>query len=120
LPFAARGSSLDWMILRPDDHRNQEGQPGEMPVAEKTHVRVTESAADQDSHNELRPDVLTNRETEVLKCIAEGHSTKQVAGMLGITFNTAACHRYRIMDKLGIHETAALVRYAIRNGLIEV
>ncbi|HKE24280.1 MAG TPA: LuxR C-terminal-related transcriptional regulator [Bryobacteraceae bacterium] len=62
---------------------------------------------------------LTPREMEVLKYIAEGHSTKQVAEILGITFKTAACHRYRVMDKLGIHETASLVRYAIRQGMVK-
>ena len=65
-----------------------------------------------------RGEVLTKREVEVLRAIAQGHSTKQVAGLLGITFKTAACHRYRIMGKLGIHDAVSLVRYAIRNGLI--
>jgi len=55
---------------------------------------------------------------EVLKYIAEGHSTKQVAAILGISFKTAACHRYRIMEKLGIHGTTALVKYAIRRRLV--
>lgn len=64
------------------------------------------------------PAQLTPRELQVVRCIAEGQSTKQVAGELGIAFKTAACHRYRIMDKLNIHDTAGLVRYAIRNGLI--
>ncbi len=62
---------------------------------------------------------LTRREREVLKCIAEGNSTKQVAGMLGITFKTASCHRGRIMDKLGVHNLAGLVRYAIRERMIQ-
>ena len=62
---------------------------------------------------------LTRRELEVLRYIAEGHSTKKVAEILGITFKTAACHRYRVMDKLGIHETANLVRYAIRQGMVK-
>jgi DNA-binding NarL/FixJ family response regulator len=61
---------------------------------------------------------LTAREQEVLRLIAEGQSTKQVAALLGITFKTAESHRARIMAKLGIHETAGLVRYAIRDGLI--
>src|SRR5262249_30031659 len=61
---------------------------------------------------------LTNREIEVLKCIAEGDSTKQVAWRLRISVKTAACHRYHVMDKLAIHDTATLVHYAIRNGMI--
>ena len=92
-------------------------------MAATTHISILsddfqrlQPAVQSDDH---RPDDLTNREIEVLKCIAEGHSTKQVAGLLGITFKTAACHRYRLMDKLGIHDTATLVRYAIRNGIIQ-
>jgi len=63
-------------------------------------------------------DVLTEREREVLTYIAQGHSTKQVGGTLGISFKTAACHRYRVMQKLGIHDTATLVRFAVRNGFV--
>jgi len=63
---------------------------------------------------------LTPREIEVLKLIAAGLSTKQIAASLGISFKTASCHRSRLMDKLGIHEIAGLTRYAIRNGYIGV
>jgi DNA-binding CsgD family transcriptional regulator len=62
---------------------------------------------------------LTPREREVLICIADGCSTKETAARLGITFKTAAYHRYRIMYKLDVHETSTLVRFAIRSGLIE-
>ena len=62
---------------------------------------------------------LTPREREVLKCIAEGNSTKEVAGLLGITFKTASCHRSRVMDKLGIHNLTNLVRYAIREQIVQ-
>jgi DNA-binding NarL/FixJ family response regulator len=62
---------------------------------------------------------LTKRETDVLRCIVEGESTKQLAHTLGITFKTACCHRQRVMDKLGIHDTATLVRYAIRAGVAQ-
>jgi DNA-binding NarL/FixJ family response regulator len=61
---------------------------------------------------------LTLREREVLQLISEGHRTKQVATVLGISVKTAESHRGRIMRKLGIHDTAGLVRYAIRRGLI--
>jgi len=61
---------------------------------------------------------LTPRETEVLVWVARGYSTKQIAYLLGMSFKTAACHRYRIMDKLNIHDVATLVRYAIRAGLV--
>ena len=76
-------------------------------------------APGKDGHHGNARDPLTNREIEVLKRIAEGHTTKQVAGLLRITFKTAACHRYRIMDKLGIHDAVTLARYAIRSGLIQ-
>ena len=61
---------------------------------------------------------LTPRERDILRCIAEGCSTKATAERLGIRFKTAACHRYRVMQKLGVHETTALVRIAIRSGII--
>jgi DNA-binding NarL/FixJ family response regulator len=62
--------------------------------------------------------ILTNREQEVLALIAEGLSTKAIAGRLGISFKTVACYRSRLMDKLGAPNTVALVRQAIRVGLI--
>lgn len=62
---------------------------------------------------------LTPRELQVLQLIAEGKTTKEVASLLGVSFKTAESHRTRIMEKLDIHETAGLVRYAIRKGVIE-
>jgi DNA-binding NarL/FixJ family response regulator len=69
--------------------------------------------------SELPPDPLTSREREVLQLVAEGKSTKEVARLLGISFKTAESHRTRIMKKTDIHETAGLVRYAVRQGLIQ-
>jgi PAS domain S-box-containing protein len=62
---------------------------------------------------------LTERERQVLILIASGRSTKEAAIQLGISYKTADSHRSRILEKLGIHETASMVRYAIRSGLIE-
>ena len=62
---------------------------------------------------------LTDRERQVVTLIAEGNSTKEVAARLGISVKTADCHRTRIMDKLNVHQTANLVRYAIRQGFVE-
>ena len=62
---------------------------------------------------------LTERERQVLVLIAAGKSTKQAATQLGISYKTADSHRSRILEKLGVHETASMVRYAIRAGLIE-
>jgi DNA-binding CsgD family transcriptional regulator len=62
---------------------------------------------------------LSKRESQTLKLIASGHRTKQIAGILGIAFKTAVGHRNRLMTKLGIHDSATLVRYAIRSGHID-
>jgi two-component system, NarL family, response regulator NreC len=64
-------------------------------------------------------DPLTPRERQVLQMVGEGKSTKDVARLLGISTKTAESHRARLMRKLDIHETAGLVRYAIRNGLVQ-
>lgn len=55
----------------------------------------------------------------MLRLVADGKTTREVALELGISFKTAACHRSNIMAKLEVHETASLVRRAIRCGLIE-
>ena len=63
---------------------------------------------------------LTPREIEVLRLIAEGLSTKQIAYRLKISFKTAVSHRSHLLQKLGIHESASLVRLAIRAGLVSL
>ena len=68
---------------------------------------------------ELPIDPLTDRERQVLQLVAEGKTTKAVADILGLSVKTADSHRTRIMQKLEIHETATLVRYAIRHGFIK-
>lgn len=68
----------------------------------------------------LPPDPLSDRERQVLQLVAEGKTTKQIASILGLSVKTADSHRTRIMQKLEIHETANLVRYAIRRGFIRV
>lgn len=62
---------------------------------------------------------LTARERQVLQLIGEGQTTKKIAALLGVSVKTAESHRTRLMQKLDIHATAGLVRYAIRHGLIE-
>ena len=69
--------------------------------------------------SELPKDPLTDRERQVLQLVAEGKTTKEVADVLGLSVKTADSHRTRIMQKLEIHETASLVRYAIRRGVIK-
>src|SRR3984893_18337881 len=65
-------------------------------------------------------DPLTSRERQVLQLIAEGESTKDVAALLGVSVKTAESHRSRLMQKLDIHETASLVRYAVKHGLVQI
>jgi len=63
---------------------------------------------------------LTAREVEILQLICDGKSNKEIAAQLELSVNTVAVHRANIMDALGIHKTAELVVYAIRNGLVNV
>jgi len=63
--------------------------------------------------------LLTPRERQVVQLVAAGKSTKQIAELLEISVKTAEFHRGRVMEKLDIHDTAGLVRYAIREGLIQ-
>ena len=63
---------------------------------------------------------LTVRELEVLQLIVAGLSNKEIASQLNLSANTVAVHRANIMDALGIHKTAELVVYAIRNGLVNI
>ncbi|HEY0703954.1 MAG TPA: response regulator transcription factor [Candidatus Acidoferrales bacterium] len=67
-----------------------------------------------------RDSKLTTRELEVLQLIADGHSNKSIADKLKLSVNTVAVHRANIMDALGIHKTAELIVYAIRNGLVSI
>ena len=72
------------------------------------------------NNTEIPRDPLSPRERQVLQFIAEGKSTKEAAVTLDISVKTAAkTYRTRIMEKLDIHETATLVRYAIRRGLVQ-
>jgi len=63
---------------------------------------------------------LTPRELEILQHIVAGKSNKEIATELGLSANTVSVHRANIMDALGIHKTAELVVYAIRNGLVNL
>lgn len=67
------------------------------------------------------PDVepLAPRERQVLQLVAEGKTSKEIASLLGLTVKTAESYRSKVMEKLDIHETAGLVRYAIRHGIVQ-
>ena len=68
---------------------------------------------------ELPYDPQTPRERQVLQLIAEGKTTKETAAVLDVSVKTAETHRTNLMEKLDIHSTAGLVRYAIRRGLLQ-
>jgi two-component system, NarL family, response regulator NreC len=63
---------------------------------------------------------LSKRERQVLELVADGKTTPQISGLLGISPKTVARHRERIMNKLNLHSAAELVKFAIRNGIIEI
>jgi len=67
-----------------------------------------------------RDGALTARELEILQHIVAGKSNKEIASDLDLSVNTVSVHRANIMDRLGIHKTAELVVYAIRNGLVNL
>jgi len=77
--------------------------------------RLGSLAAEPDGHA-----ALTTRELEVLQLIVNGKSNKEIATVLGLSANTVAVHRANIMQTLGIHNTAELVVYAIRQGLVSI
>lgn len=75
---------------------------------------------DRVRHGEEDPDhLVTPREEEVLKLVAEGHSSKDIAGILFISVKTVHRHRANLLHKLGLRDRLELTRYAIRAGLIE-
>jgi two-component system, NarL family, response regulator NreC len=64
-------------------------------------------------------EALAPRERQVLQLVAEGNTSKEIASQLGLSVKTVDSYRARVMEKLDVHETAGLVRYAIRHGVIE-
>ncbi len=63
-------------------------------------------------------DQLTAREREILKLIAEGHTSKEIGAMLFISIKTVMGHRTKIMEKLGLHNRTELIKYAMKKGLL--
>jgi DNA-binding NarL/FixJ family response regulator len=79
--------------------------------------------SDVSAEKEKGPDIfkqLTSRQREILQLIAEGNSTKEIANKLNVSIKTVETHRMQLMDRIGIHDVAGLVRYAIRMGIITV
>jgi two-component system response regulator NreC len=81
--------------------------------------RASETQAAEEKNVPASGQQLTKRETEVLEYIALGHTNRQIADALFLSFRTVNTHRANIMQKLDIHETAGLVRYAISIGLVK-
>ncbi len=80
------------------------------------YLHPTEATNEEGNHYEK----LSDREKEVLKLVAEGSTSQQVADALGLSVKTVMVHRSNIMEKLGIHNRTELIKYAIRKGLIQV
>jgi DNA-binding NarL/FixJ family response regulator len=96
--------------------------------AQSAAIRATRAAAGEPDAMEAQPapspadsplNVLTPRELQFLALIASGMSSKQAAFEMGISPKTGLAHRYNLMSKIGLHDTASLVRYAIRHGLVD-
>jgi len=83
-------------------------------------TRVLDPRLGSLSETETEARDLTTRELEVLQLIVHGKSNKEIATVLGVSANTVAVHRANIMQALGIHNTAELVVFAIRKGLVSI
>jgi DNA-binding NarL/FixJ family response regulator len=90
------------------------GKPFVSPAISKRIKRHLRSVA-----GSVPPSQLTSREMEVLQLVAEGKPNKETADLLHISIKTVEKHRQKLMDKLDIHDTATLTRYAIASGIIE-
>jgi two-component system, NarL family, response regulator NreC len=81
---------------------------------------VAQAAVEAYQNTDVLPtDPLTHREHQVLQLIAESKTTKEIAKLLEISVKTVETYRSRIMEKLGIHDIAGVVRYAIRHGVVQ-
>jgi DNA-binding NarL/FixJ family response regulator len=96
--------------------RTMRGQSFLYPSAISTLVR---DFVDRGRPDEEQLDILTPRELQVLKLIAEAHTSKEIASELVISVKTVERHRQNILDKLGMSDRVELTRYAIRRGLIQ-
>ena len=80
---------------------------------------VREALAKPNSHADSMIELLTPREREITVLIARSHSSKEVASQLSISLKTSENHRANLMRKLGVHDVAGLVRFAVRHGLVD-
>jgi DNA-binding NarL/FixJ family response regulator len=92
------------------------GEPFLYPAAVSALIRDYLEHADE---TRARDEILTPRELEILKLIAEAHTSKEIADLLVIAVKTVERHRANILEKLGMRDRVELTRYAIRRGLVE-
>ena len=97
----------------------QKGNTFFSPAVSKRHDRLNPPTPDRHGALKKKAAQLTSREMEVLQLIAEGKANKETASELGISLKTVEKHRQHLMEKLDIHDTAGLTRYAISAGIIE-
>jgi DNA-binding NarL/FixJ family response regulator len=89
---------------------------GQMYLTQSVSRTVVQAFLHKD---DIPKSAISDRERQVLQLVAEGKTTKEIATLLGISVKTAESHRSNMMEKLDIHDTAGLVRYAMRNGIIQ-
>ena len=109
--FVQKSQGCDELV-----HAIEEVQGGNLYVSPGASQAIVEACATETDDADGMP--LTPRERQVLQLVGEGKSTKQIAEVLHISVKTAEFHRGRLMKKLNVHDTANLVRYAIREGWI--
>jgi DNA-binding NarL/FixJ family response regulator len=120
LEFGAKGFLLKQTSAHVLSRAIREVQRGNVFLTPSIAKRLEESkplAATNSARKKMAR--LSSREVEALQLIAEGKANKQIAAELAISIKTVEKHRQRLMEKLGIHDTAGLTRYAIAAGVIE-
>ena len=94
---------------------------GQIYISPKLSEQLLQTLKQDDDNQEVNvKNVLTPRQTEILKLLAEGNGTKQIAYDLGLSVKTIESHRSQIMERLQIRDLASLVRFAIKNGITDL
>jgi DNA-binding NarL/FixJ family response regulator len=94
---------------------------GEMFISSRVSRQLVSSLTDpRGLEPEFALDSLTTRQREVLQLLAEGKSTREMAGKLDVSVKTVETHRAAVMERLGIRDIAGLVRFAVENGLVPI
>jgi DNA-binding NarL/FixJ family response regulator len=92
---------------------------GDIYLSPAVSKQMVENYMRRMTSDETPSELLTARQREILQLIAEGKTTKDIAALLDLSIKTIETHRKQLMDRLGIHDVAGLVRYAIRSGIIK-